>query len=139
MKIKSHARPSVLAGWLLAVVGATVVPITYHSGNAGKQLAHPATEQVTGIAPVNSSPFSQAALVDEKDQPFPSDMGCTARPAYRHCPDGKPGREVTLTLKRGKLHGNATIEVECEGRTETTLFANAEAVSQLSVRPSHST
>ena len=133
MKIKSHARPGVLAAWLLTVVVATVIPFTHPSGNADKQPAHPATQQATEAKTTNSSSSSQAARVDEKDQPFPSDMECTARPAYRHRPDGKPGREVMLTLKGGKLSGNATIEVECEGRTETTLLANAKAVSQLSV------
>jgi hypothetical protein len=54
------------------------------------------------------------------DLPFPGEMECVARPFYRNRADGKPGREITLNFKAAKLEGKAQVEVEVDGRTETT-------------------
>ena len=51
---------------------------------------------------------------------FPGDIGCIPQPFYRHRPDGKPGREVTLQFKEAKLFGKAQVEVKTNGKTEIT-------------------
>ena len=60
------------------------------------------------------------ARPEAPEVPFPSDMECVPLVTYRHRPDGKPGREVTITAKGTNLYGKATLTVACEGRTETT-------------------
>ena len=51
---------------------------------------------------------------------FPGELECIPQPFYRHRPDGKPGREITLNFKAGKLAGPAQVEVAANGLTETT-------------------
>jgi alpha-mannosidase len=53
---------------------------------------------------------------------FPSALDCRPEAVYRHRPDGKPGREITLLLKGEKLTEAAQVTVACEGKTETTSF-----------------
>jgi len=49
---------------------------------------------------------------------FPDSLGCIVQPFYRHRPDGKPGREMTLNFKGPKFSGKGTIELECSGEKE---------------------
>ena len=51
--------------------------------------------------------------------PFPADLECVPLLVYRHRPDGKAGREVTIHLKGTNLYEKATLTVECEGKKET--------------------
>ena len=53
------------------------------------------------------------------DLAFPGDMECVPQPVYRLRPDGKPGREITVNVKGGKLLGNAQLEVTADGKTES--------------------
>src|SRR5665647_708473 len=57
---------------------------------------------------------SKKALVKS----FPDSLGCIVLPFYRHRPDGKPGREITLNFKGPKFSGKGTIELECSGEKE---------------------
>jgi len=57
---------------------------------------------------------SKTALVKS----FPDSLGCIVQPFYRHRPDGKPGREITLNFKGPKFAGIGTIEMECSGEKE---------------------
>jgi len=72
---------------------------------------------VVGLAAAASAVENDVA---ETNLPFPNDMDCVPQPAYRYRPDGKPGREVTLNFKGGKLSGPARVDVAAGGRTETT-------------------
>lgn len=42
---------------------------------------------------------------------FPDSLYCTVQPFYKHRPDGKPGREIGLSLKGSRLFGTASIEI----------------------------
>ncbi len=53
-------------------------------------------------------------------RPFTGDMECLPQPVYRYRKDGKPGREIRIDFKDGKIHGKAKIEVEVDGQTEIT-------------------
>ena len=68
--------------------------------------------------------FVSTKEVAEGEIPFPDTMECVPQPAYRHRPDGKAGREVTVQFKGAKLTGPAQVEVTVEGKTETTIFAS---------------
>src|SRR5665647_3164108 len=57
---------------------------------------------------------SKKALVKS----FPDSLGCIVLPFYRHRPDGKPGREITLNFKGPKFSGKGTLELECSGEKE---------------------
>lgn len=46
-------------------------------------------------------------------------MRCAPQPVYRHRPDGKPGREISVSFKDAKLYGPAQVSVT-DGKTETT-------------------
>jgi alpha-mannosidase len=49
---------------------------------------------------------------------FPTDMDCRPEGVYRHRIDGKPGREVSLLLKGGRLTEGAEVTISCEGKTD---------------------
>ncbi|MDD4193461.1 MAG: hypothetical protein PHI28_19150, partial [Mangrovibacterium sp.] len=52
--------------------------------------------------------------------PFPGDMECLSQPVYRHRKDGKPGREIVINFRNGKIGNKARIEVAVDGQTEIT-------------------
>lgn len=64
------------------------------------------------------NPASTSKSAATADLPFPGGMECVARPVYRHRADGKPGREIVLNFKSGKLHGPAQVtdSVGMDGR-----------------------
>lgn len=52
---------------------------------------------------------------------YSSDTGvinCIVQPYYRHRPDGKPGREITVNINGIQFSGKATIEVDCAGQKQ---------------------
>ncbi|MEI7525296.1 MAG: glycoside hydrolase family 38 C-terminal domain-containing protein [Mariniphaga sp.] len=51
---------------------------------------------------------------------FPTAVNCKPQPYYRFRPDGKPGREITLDFKGGKLSGKVLVEVTADKLTEST-------------------
>lgn len=57
---------------------------------------------------------------EKKDTIFPRDMVCLPQPVYRHRKDGRPGREVIINFKGGKLRHTAQIQVTVNNRTEIT-------------------
>jgi alpha-mannosidase len=61
-----------------------------------------------------------ASEINKKDRLFPIDMECTPQPVYRYRQDGKPGREVIISLKGAKLSGKAQVEVKVNGTKEIT-------------------
>ena len=67
----------------------------------------------------NATSVNQNVLreVSEADLSFPSDIECVPQLVYRHRPDWKAGREITLNLKGAKLFDSALLTVECEGLT----------------------
>lgn len=73
--------------------------------------------------------FMMAREVAEKDLPFPAGMEARPQPFYRHRPDGKPGRAVTLAMNGVKLYGDVTVEV----LGETTRFAGLQGEGELTV------
>ena len=58
--------------------------------------------------------------------PFPTGMECSATSIYRHCKDGKAGREVLLTFIGSNLYQATEIEVLAEGRKEITTVPASE-------------
>jgi alpha-mannosidase len=66
-------------------------------------------------------------------QTIPSSFDCRVRHYYKHRPDGKPGREVTLFFKGAKLAGPATIKVDCNGVIEETNVNIQQGVDSLAV------
>ena len=72
--------------------------------------------------------------VAEADLPVPTNMACAALPYCPYRPDGKPGREIAVSLDGGKLYGAVTFEAECAGASErTTVPANARGAAHFSV------
>ncbi len=72
--------------------------------------------------------------VAEADLPVPADMACAALPYCPYRPDGKPGREIAVSLRGGKLYGAVTFDVECGGAKErTTVAANRNGAERFSV------
>ncbi len=51
---------------------------------------------------------------------FPDDMECLPQPVYRYRKDGKPGREIVVNFKSGKIYNKAQIVVAVNGLTEIT-------------------
>lgn len=62
----------------------------------------------------------------QQEQPFPTGFTCESTSIYRYCKDGKPGREVIFTFSGGKLYQSAQIEVETDGRKETSQIQASE-------------
>ena len=58
----------------------------------------------------------------EKKSSIPDEMECLIKPFYRYRADGKPGREVILNFKGGKLYGNAVVTVKTKDKTENTII-----------------
>ena len=61
--------------------------------------------------------------VSEAERPFPTELKCAPQPVYRHRPDGKPGREISVSFNDAKLYGPARVSVTVDGQTETTELA----------------
>src|SRR5262249_30286871 len=69
--------------------------------------------------------FTTGREVAEADLPVPTSMACAALPYAPYRSDGRPGREIAVSLRGGKLYGAVTIEVESSGaREQTTIPAN---------------
>lgn len=66
--------------------------------------------------------FSTKLELKDAQLPHPLDITCASTSVYRHCKDGKPGREVILTFQGSNLYQSSAIEVTVDGRTETTLL-----------------
>lgn len=58
--------------------------------------------------------------VAEADLPVPNDMACAALPYCPYRPDGKPGREIAVSLRGGKIYSTVTFDVESAGAKEST-------------------
>lgn len=63
-----------------------------------------------------NSPNRKTKTVSAKS--FPDAIECIVQPFYRHRPDGKQGREITLNFKGPKFSGKGTIELECSEGNE---------------------
>ena len=78
--------------------------------------------------------FGLGREVAEADLPVPTDMVCAALPYSPYRPDGKPGRELAVSLKDAKLFGAVNITVECAGGTEhTSVPADARGADHFSI------
>ena len=78
--------------------------------------------------------FGQKSQVEPVKLPFPTAMDCTVQSYYRYRPDGKPGREITLDFKGGKLSGKVFVEVIADRISETnelTLSSQGQSVCQI--------
>lgn len=64
--------------------------------------------------------FNVGREVAEADLPLPTGMACAALPYCPYRPEGKPGREIAITLRGAKLYGPVTFEVESGGAKEQT-------------------
>jgi len=71
-------------------------------------------------------------FVNALGQTVPTSLVCIARPWYKHRPDGKPGREVTLHFK-GKLSEPVTIKVEAEGIKEETHINDPNGIDSVAL------
>src|SRR6185437_5465513 len=58
---------------------------------------------------------------------------CKVQPYYKFRKDGKPGRVIMLNFKNSKLHGQATITIDCNSVTEKTVVGNVEDSSKVEV------
>jgi len=65
--------------------------------------------------------FMTGREVAEADLPVPTGMACAALPYCPYRPDGKPGRQIAVSLRDAKLYGAVTFEVECAGAKEETI------------------
>lgn len=78
--------------------------------------------------------FAANREVAEADLPVPTGMACAGLPYAPYRPDGKPGREIAITLKDAKLYGKVSIVVECAGaREETNLPGTPRGAEHFSV------
>jgi hypothetical protein len=77
------------------------------------------------------SGFAQKSF--ELNKPDTGIIECTVQPFYRHRPDGKPGREITVNLKGINFSGKGTIELECEGQKQVTSIVVNEEIKQFPV------
>ena len=78
--------------------------------------------------------FATNREVAEADLPVASGMACAGLPYAPYRPDGKPGREIAVTLKDAKLYGKVSIVVESAGaREETTLPGTPRGAEHFSV------
>jgi hypothetical protein len=78
--------------------------------------------------------FITGRQVAETDLPVPASMACAALPYAPYRPDGKPGRQIAVSLRDGKLYGVVTIDVECSGAQEQTIVpANPRGADQFSI------
>lgn len=64
---------------------------------------------------------------------IPDSIGCIVQPYYRHRPDGKPGREITIQFKGTKFLGKGSIELECSGKKEIIPLDVKEGIDQFSI------
>ena len=80
------------------------------------------SSDVSAMKIVGSRQSVVSGQVSMVDTTFALDMVCEPQLFYRYRKDGKPGREVIINFKNGKLYGNAQIKVTVDGRTEITNF-----------------
>jgi len=81
-----------------------------------------------GLTELGVEPLAGAGL------PVPADMACAALPYCPYRPDGKPGREIAVSLRGTKLYGAVTFDVECAGAKErTTVPANGNGADFFSI------
>jgi alpha-mannosidase len=93
-----------------------------------------------GGAPLmGGSPFQGGSPSKEAvGKPTITDLEAIIHPWYKYRADGKPGREVTLVTKSGKLQGNITLLTEYEGRTETIQITQSIPADSISLLlPAH--
>ena len=78
------------------------------------------------LADYGKVPFMQEAkprlaiIQNVSQKQFPDDMECLPQPVYRYRKDGKPGREIRINFKGGKIYDKVKIEVLIDGMTEMT-------------------
>ena len=78
--------------------------------------------------------FVTGREVAEADLPVPTGMACAALPYSPYRPDGKPGREIAVSLRDAKLYGAVTFDVECAGAKEQTVVpANPRGADHFSI------
>jgi hypothetical protein len=74
-----------------------------------------------GINPAKKEINLYSGSKEEKQEMvFPNDMECIAQPYYRYRKDGKPGREIMISFKGGRINHKAQVEVTVEGKNEIT-------------------
>jgi hypothetical protein len=78
--------------------------------------------------------FVAGREVAEADLPVATGMACAALPYCPYRPDGKPGREIAVSLRDAKLYGVVTLEVECAGDREQAIVPfNPRGADQFSI------
>ena len=104
-------------------VKSVVIAADARQGNYGSD--------VYGLSAVR---FTHGREVAEADLPVPTSMACAALPYCPYRPDGKPGREIAISLRGGKLYGAVSFEVESGGaREQTTVPANERGADHFTV------
>ena len=64
---------------------------------------------------------------------FPDSIKCIVQPFYRHRPDGKAGREITLNFKGSGFTGKGVIELSCSGEKEILALDVKNSIDQYMV------
>jgi alpha-mannosidase len=78
--------------------------------------------------------FTAGREVPEADLSVAKDMACAALPYAPYRRDGKPGRQIAVSLRDVKLYGAMSIDTECAGAHELAeLPANPRGASQFNV------
>jgi len=72
------------------------------------------------VAITSSGQTGQSNVNLNVQKKIPNGINCTVSPYYRYRDDGKPGREIIISLEGGKLSGNAQVEVNVNGLKEIT-------------------
>lgn len=85
----------------------------------------------TGFFVNGASKNKTVQLTDS--HPFPSGMECTVRPWYKYRSDHSAGREITVQLKGAKLYRKAIVELECDGKKETTVLEDQNGIEEFPV------
>lgn len=63
----------------------------------------------------------------------PASFDCRIRPWYKYRPDGKPGREITLSFRGGKLYGTASVRVQVDSVTERSTVTETGGATEIPV------
>jgi len=84
---------------------------------------------VNPLFSINNKPKNSTNSVIE----FPDSLECEVKPYYRFRKDGKAGREVVVLFKAKNFKGKGIIQVDCIGKTESTLIETKDGIKQYSI------
>jgi hypothetical protein len=103
----------------------------FYSKRTNKQNFH--FEKFVSLAFILGTVFFMGTIKASPVRDTSGSFECTVQPYYKYRKDGKPGRVIMLNFKNSKLHGPATIMIDCNSVVEKTLVENVEDSSEVEV------